>query len=67
MIKLLKQQYLNTKLPNKTIIMKKAKIRFGTWLFVLFFIIMVVLLSLLTKNKGDMPKTIADISSLFGK
>ena len=47
--------------------MKKAKISFGTWLFVLVFIIVIVLLSLLTKNKGDIPKTIADVMSLFGR
>ena len=46
--------------------MKKAKISFGTWLFVLVFIIVIVLLSLLTKNKGDISKSIADVMSLFG-
>ncbi len=45
--------------------MKQANVRFGTWLFILAFIIVIILISLLTKNDGDIAKTIADISSFF--
>lgn len=47
--------------------MKKAKIRFGTLLFILIFIIVIIFISLLTKNDGDIAKTTADVMSFFGR
>jgi len=46
--------------------MKKARIRFGTILVLLLFVAVVVILSLLQKNKGNVSAALDDLKYIFG-
>jgi len=47
--------------------MKNARISMGTVGIVLLFIIAIIILVLLQKNKGDLGAAIKDAASFFGK